>query len=152
MAERYFERDEAEALLPMISSTLALARELKEQLDSLDREFAQVAAKIMILGGWIPPYKELTVKRALREETNEKVREAINRIQESGCILKDLDEGLVDFPTVREGREVYLCWKFGEERIGYWHGMDEGFAGRKPLDEDDIEEPDESPSGPRRVQ
>lgn len=151
MAERYFDRDEAEALLPMISNVLAEARAHKEKMDVLDREFAQAAAKIMILGGWIPPYKELSEKRALRNQTNEKIREAITRIQDTGCVLKDLDEGLVDFPTVREGREVYLCWKLGEERIGYWHGMDEGFAGRKPLDEDDTEESEGPPPGRGRV-
>ncbi len=151
MAERYFDRDEAEALLPMISSALAEAREDKEKVDLLDREFAQAAAKIMILGGWIPPYKELSEKRAVRDRTNEKIREAIDRIQETGCVLKDLDEGLVDFPTVRDGREVYLCWKMGEERIGYWHGMDEGFAGRKPLDEDDGGESEQPPPGRGRV-
>lgn len=147
MAERYFDRDEAEALLPMISGVLAEAREHKEKMDALDREFAQAAAKIMILGGWIPPYKELAEKRALRDETNEKIREAIGRIQDTGCVLKDLDEGLIDFPTVREGREVCLCWKLGEERIGYWHGMDEGFAGRKPLDDDDAGESEGRPPG-----
>jgi hypothetical protein len=150
MAERYFDRDEAEALLPAISGLLTEARQHKEKIDVLDREFAQAAAKIMILGGWIPPYKDLSEKRALREQTNEKVREAIKNIQETGCVVKDLDEGLVDFPTVRDGREVYLCWKLGEERIGYWHGMDEGFAGRKPLDDDEPES-DEPPPGRRRV-
>jgi len=151
MAERYFDRNEAEALLPMISGVLAEARAHKEKMDVLDREFAQAAAKIMILGGWIPPYKELSEKRALRNQTNEKIREAITRIQDTGCVLKDLDEGLVDFPTVREGREVYLCWKIGEERIGHWHGMDEGFAGRKPLDEDDAGESEGPPPGRGRV-
>lgn len=151
MAEHYFDRDEAEALLPMISSVLAQAREHKEKMDALDREFAQAAAKIMILGGWIPPYNELSEKRALRNEANEKIREAVTRIQDTGCVLKDLDEGLVDFPTVREGREAYLCWKLGEERIGYWHGMDEGFAGRKPLDDDDAEEHEGPPPGRGRV-
>jgi hypothetical protein len=151
MADRYFDRDEAEALLPMISGVLTEARGHKEKIDALDRDFAQVAAKIMILGGWIPPYKELSEKRALRDQTNEKIREAIDRIQETGCVLKDLDEGLVDFPTVRDGRDVYLCWKMGEGRIGYWHTMDEGFAGRKPLDDDDGGEPGEPPSGRGRV-
>lgn len=151
MAEHYFDRNEAEALLPMISGVLAEAREHKEKMDALDREFAQAAAKIMILGGWIPPYKELSEKRTLRNEVNEKIREAITRIQDAGCVLKDLDEGLVDFPTVRGGREVYLCWKLGEEHIGYWHGMDEGFAGRKPLDDDEAESPDAPPGSRGRV-
>ena len=144
MSERYFDRQEAEELLPMISSALTEAREHKQKMDSLDRELAQAAAKIMILGGWIPPHRELLQKRALREQAKENVSQAISHIQDSGCVVKDLDEGLVDFPSLRGGREVFLCWKLGEERIGYWHGLDEGFAGRKPLDDadlDDLSEP-----------
>ena len=57
----------------------------------------------------------------------------INRIEAYGCIVKDIDLGLIDFPSMRDGRAVYLCWKAGEERITNWHGMDEGFSERKPL-------------------
>ena len=151
MADRYFDRDEAEELLPLIKGVLTAARQQKETMDGLDHELARAAAKIMMLGGWIPPHRELTEKRALREQAREKIAEAIQQIHETGCVVKDLDEGLVDFPSVREGREVYLCWKLGEEHIGFWHGLDEGFAGRKPLDDAESEEPEE-PSGPRRVQ
>ena len=148
MSERYFDRDEAEELLPLIAGVLSDAREQKQKMDGLDNELARAAAKIMILGGWIPPHRELAEKRVMRDEARDKIKEAIERIQDTGCVLKDLDEGLVDFPALREGREVYLCWKLGEERIGYWHGLDEGFAGRKPLED---QEP-ESPPGTRRVQ
>ena len=65
-------------------------------------------------------------------------------------MLKDLDEGLVDFPAMLDGHEIYLCWKLGEERIGYWHGVDEGFAGRKPLEEDRDDERESG--GPGRLQ
>ena len=58
----------------------------------------------------------------------------INRIEAHGCIVKDIDLGLVDFPSMREGRAVYLCWKAGEERITHWHAMDEGFSQRRTLD------------------
>jgi hypothetical protein len=50
-----------------------------------------------------------------------------------GCVLKDMDQGLVDFLTRRDGREVYLCWRYGEERVAYWHELQAGFAGRRPL-------------------
>lgn len=56
--------------------------------------------------------------------------EGINRI---GAIVKDLDDGLVDFPSLREGEEVLLCWKVGEDEIGWWHRPEDGFAGRRPL-------------------
>ena len=57
----------------------------------------------------------------------------MNGIHELGAVVKDLDDGLVDFPARVEGEEAFLCWRLGEEEIGYWHGLDEGFAGRKPL-------------------
>jgi len=150
MSERYFDRNEAEELLPLISGVLTEARQQKQAMDGLDHELARAAAKVMMLGGWLPPHRELSEKRALREQAREKIAEAIRQIHETGCVVKDLDEGLVDFPSVRDGREVYLCWKLGEEHIGYWHGLDEGFAGRKPLEEAENEEPGE-PSGPKRV-
>lgn len=141
MSERYFNREEAEELLPQIRKSLQKAREQKQTLDNLDQELAQAAARIMMLGGSIPPYQELVRKKGEREQFVSNLEEAVNRIQETGCVVKDLDAGLVDFPALRDGREVYLCWKLGEKHIGYWHGLEEGFAGRKPLDEESREEP-----------
>jgi len=141
MSERYFDRSEAEELLPVIAGCLTEARQLKETMDGLDHELARAAAKVMMLGGWLPPHRELSEKRAQREQAREKIAEFVRQIHETGCVVKDLDEGLVDFPSMRDGREVYLCWKLGEEHIGYWHGMDEGFAGRKPLEDNEPEEP-----------
>jgi hypothetical protein len=66
------------------------------------------------------------------EQKSEIVR-LIHRIESFGCIVKDIDLGLVDFPAVHEGEPVYLCWKAGEPRITHWHSIDEGFAERKPL-------------------
>jgi len=149
MADKYFNREEAEELLPLIEHSLLEARESKEKVEDLDRELSRATTEIMVLGGSLPPYGRLAANRSEREKLAEQLQEAINRIHETGCVVKDLDEGLVDFPTLREGEEVYLCWKLGEERIGYWHGMEEGFAGRKPLDETKPEEP---PAGPSRLQ
>jgi hypothetical protein len=151
MSDRYFDRNEAEELLPMIVGVLNEARAQKQKMDLLDRDLAQAAAKIMVMGGWIPPHRELAEKRLLRDQSRDRIRQAIEQIQEIGCVLKDLDEGLVDFPALLHGNEVYLCWKLGEERIGYWHGLDEGFAGRKPLDKDEDDEP-EGTGGPGRLQ
>jgi hypothetical protein len=149
MAEKHFKRREAEELLPLIEPCLEQARERKGEMDDLDQEFSQAVAKIMVLGGSIPPYRELAKKRAERERFKSEMLEAVNKIQETGCVVKDLDQGLVDFPSLLEGEEVYLCWKLGEEHIEYWHGIHEGFAGRKPLDDSSPEEP---PPGRSRVQ
>jgi hypothetical protein len=149
MADKYFNREEAEELLPVIAHFLMEAREKKQKIDGLDQQLAQAAARIMVLGGSIPAYRKLSTTREDREKFLAQVQAAIDEIQQTGCVVKDLDEGLVDFPALRRGEEVYLCWKLGEERIGYWHGMEEGFAGRKPLDDVTPEEP---PSGPETVQ
>jgi hypothetical protein len=61
------------------------------------------------------------------------MRNALVELQEQEIVLRDLDRGLVDFPAQREGREVYLCWEEGEEQIGYWHDLDSGYGGRRPL-------------------
>jgi len=147
MAERYFNRDEAEELLPSVRGWLEEARERKGVTDKLDKELAQAAARIMVVGGSIPPYAELGRIRADRQQAEARMLEVINKIQETGCLVKDLDMGLIDFPSLLKGEEVYLCWKIDEPRIGYWHGIHEGFAGRKPLDE-----PSKPPPKPPRVQ
>lgn len=135
MADKYFNRNEAQELLVVIAPELEQARRRKQTLDQLEQEMAQAAARIMILGGSIPAHEELTKKKAEGLRLTAQLKEAIDRIQATGCVVKDMDEGLVDFPSLVDGQEVYLCWKLGEERIAYWHGLEEGFAGRKPLDE-----------------
>ncbi len=149
MAEKYFNRDEAEELIPLIEHCLIEARESKDKVEELDRELQRATTEIMVLGGSFPPYKKLATNRSEREESVTRLKEALERIQETGCVVKDIDEGLIDFPAMRGGEEVYLCWKLGEERIGFWHGMEEGFAGRKPLEDEGEEEP---PSEPPRLQ
>ncbi|PYV26330.1 MAG: DUF2203 domain-containing protein [Acidobacteria bacterium] len=145
MAAKYFSRLEAEELLPMIGDHLGLALKQKKRIEELDGELARAAAKIMALGGSIPPSGELSENRAQRQEVASQLEEALKQIQQTGCLVKDLDIGLVDFPSLIDGQEVYLCWKLGEERIGYYHGIEEGFAGRKPLDDG------EPASGPGRI-
>jgi len=66
------------------------------------------------------------------------LKSALDQILETGCVIKDLDVGLLDFPSVIDNEEVYLCWKLGEDRIRYYHRQNEGFAGRKPLDPRDL--------------
>ena len=99
------------------------------------------------MGGIFPPVADLLRKKSEHDETAEALVEVINRIQETGVLVKDLDIGLVDFPSLLEGEEIYLCWKLGEDHIAFWHGVDEGYTGRKPID-DPGHEPT-PPQGPR---
>jgi len=149
MAEKYFDRHEAEELLPAIEQFLEEARKQKQALDSITADISNASLRIMMLGGSLPPFSELNHKKAQREKIAEQLSRTVDEIQQTGCVVKDLDTGLVDFPSLRRGEKVYLCWKLGEERIGYWHGIEEGFAGRKPLDDVQSEE---EPPGPSRVQ
>lgn len=63
----------------------------------------------------------------------EQLRKLVHKVQDQGVIIKDMGIGLLDFPSLREGREVYLCWKYGEEQIDFWHDVDAGFTGRQPI-------------------
>ncbi len=74
-----------------------------------------------------------------REAAAAALKQTIEKIQEFGCLVKDLDIGLIDFPTLFQGEEVYLCWKLGEVGIRFWHGIHEGFRGRKPIDAEFLE-------------
>ncbi len=148
MADKHFDRDEAEALLPVIGRHLGEAVEWKRLIEEVDAEMSQAVAKIMALGGSIPPSAELGRKKASREQYLSSLQQTLEEIQQTGCVVKDLDMGLVDFPSVLDGKEVYLCWKLGEKHIEFYHGMDEGYAGRKPLDE----VPDEPSFGGSRPQ
>ena len=149
MAEKYFNRDEAEGLLPFIGHCLKEACEKKKKVEVLNTELSQAATRIMVLGGSVPHFSELVKKKSERNQLAARLAEAISKIQESGCVVKDLDQGLVDFPSLLNGEEVYLCWKLGERRIGYWHGIHECSAGRKPLDDS---APDEPPRDRQRLQ
>lgn len=67
----------------------------------------------------------------------ERLDQLAHQIQDLGVHIKDLSVGLMDFPALREGREIYLCWRFGEERVEHWHELEAGFAGRQRIDWDD---------------
>jgi len=84
--------------------------------------------------------------RNRRDSAAGRLRAAIEQVQEIGCLIKDIDIGLVDFPTSLRGVEVYLCWKLGESGISFWHGVDEGFRGRKPIDKDFLDNHQGDPS------
>jgi hypothetical protein len=145
MTDRYFNRSEAEKLLPWLRDLLGQVREQKRRADQIDQEMASVASRILLMGGVVLPYRQLAEKKLLKDRSLERIKESIGEIEKAGCVMKDLEQGLVDFPCLIEDREVFLCWKLGEERILYWHGTDEGFAGRKPLDSspEDKAPPDE---------
>ena len=135
MLDHNFDRQEAEELLPRISGLLNQARDQKQQADSIDQEIFSLASRILMAGGMILPYRDLADKKLRKDRLNRKLDEFVEEIEDTGCIIKSLEEGLVDFPSLIRDEEVFLCWKLGEERILYWHARGEGYDGRKPLDD-----------------
>ena len=77
---------------------------------------------------------DLNAAQAELERLNEEAATTVDELEELGVVVKDLDLGLLDFPALREGEEVELCWRVGEDSVEYWHRIGEGFAGRKPID------------------
>ncbi len=131
---RYFTRDRAEQLLPVIGEAVREVVSLKTALDELERDLRAEAERISLSGGAFVHADRVAALRAQRRSLIARVEQAVAAIQSHGCLLKDPAIGLVDFPTLLRGQEVYLCWKLGEPRIEFWHGVHEGFGGRKPID------------------
>lgn len=133
---RYFTRDEAQSLIPKLERTIREAVDLKQEFRSVEAEIRELTNRIMMLGGSQVNQNQFIDLRARREVAIRNLKDAVDRVHGFGCLVKDLDMGLVDFPTLFEGREVYLCWRLGESEIAFWHGIDEGFPGRKPIDDE----------------
>lgn len=127
-----FTLDEAHALLPQVRDELAAMQACKREIDTLRDGLAHAAAKTSG-NGHVGDEPDLAMKRRRAEALVDQINERLARINGWGVELKSLDDGLVDFPSDRDGRVVYLCWRMGEERIAYWHETDAGFAGRQPI-------------------
>lgn len=137
MHVRLFSLEEANRLIPVLEPLLATLADKK----------AEILAKQAELAGLLKAsdgrYDERQLGRLVRgkEELKfiaEEFNVSLHEVWRLGCLVKDVDLGLVDFPTLRHGREAFLCWRRGEPAITHWHGLDEGFAGRKPLDPADV--------------
>jgi hypothetical protein len=133
---RYFRVEQAERLLPEVRIAIERAIEARKHYEHSEQRLQQALRRIAMLGGSIADRDSIAAQRTLRDQSAKTLNEAIERIHSFGCLVKDLDMGLVDFPTRLRGREVLLCWKLGESEIGWWHGTEEGFRGRKPIDDD----------------
>jgi len=136
--QRLFTLTEAERVRKDLEPFLIEAISCRKKLSTLENDLSAVSARIMMMGGVLVPYEKLAKLRAEHSNLAETLKSALSRILETGCIVKDLDVGLLDFPAIIDNQDVYLCWKLGEDRIRFYHRQDEGFAGRKPLDPHDL--------------
>ena len=123
--EKHFTVEEADALLPLINSVLDAAEALGSRLRDHQEELDAVHERIPGNGG-AAHGAELAI-------VAEMIGRLVASIQDKGMIVKDLEQGLIDFPHWRDNREVFLCWQRGEKSVAYWHELDAGFRGRKPL-------------------
>jgi len=135
MAKR-FSLAEAQSLIPRLEPLLREAITLKTEYGEAEAAIHRYQERVMLMGGVLLDRAQTLEARKRRESAAARLRAAIEQVQETGCVLKDLDIGLIDFPTLFRGVEVYMCWKLGEPAIEFWHGVEEGFRGRKAIDQD----------------
>jgi hypothetical protein len=128
---RYFTVEEANQALPRLRQWLPRLRARRQRLDVVQRKLSELAVKAAANGNLVEE-EVLATQREAQRLAGE-VDKLIARINGLGCQIKDIEQGLVDFPALREGREVYLCWRLGEEEVAFWHELDAGFGGRQPL-------------------
>ncbi len=131
---RLFTLTEAERTRTEVEPILIEAIELGRKIGDVDRRLQEAAQRITMLGGALVTREPLEKLRSEHERLGDAIRTALERIESTGCVVKDLEVGLLDFPAMIDNEEVYLCWRLGEDRIRFYHRQDEGFAGRKPLD------------------
>jgi len=130
-----FTLDQANALLPVLKTLLKRAMDAKKLIEAIEKEFQDLRHRILMSGGMTVDVPALSRRRNERDKIIQETKDALAEIHSIGVQVKDLDMGLLDFPCVVEEEVVLLCWKVGEEKIGFWHGQEEGFQGRKPIDE-----------------
>ncbi|HEY2934202.1 MAG TPA: DUF2203 domain-containing protein [Acidobacteriota bacterium] len=123
--KRYFTLQEATETLKEVRNWIAHLTDIKKSIDDKASEVEMLKEKGVDNAG--SPIGTLYVEELID------LQNTLNRIQERGVIVKDLNRGLVDFPHMREGREVYLCWELGEDAIEFWHEVEDGYAGRQKI-------------------
>jgi hypothetical protein len=134
MSDRTFTLDEAHSLLPVLESLLRVTIAGKKLIEEFEAELQALQHRIFLNGGMYLDVVPLARRKAEHTKAEQRAKDALAEIDSIGVQVKDLNIGLLDFPCEVEGEIVLLCWKLGEKSITHWHGTQEGFAGRKPID------------------
>ena len=132
MAEKHFTLDEANQVLPRLRPILEKLIALRQEMAAKQRQMEGLRAHVRGNGATAEGRTFAKLKQEL-ESMAQRLRQGIEQIHGFGCLVKDLDTGLIDFPALRRGQEALLCWRLGETTIAFWHSTEEGFSGRKPL-------------------
>jgi len=130
--ERIFTPDEANATLSELRPIVERMVEHRRNLAAAQARQAELVTSIAGNGGDLVP-SDLREAAAAIEDEAKALSACIDLVNDAGVQIKSLEEGLLDFPARRGDEDVLLCWKLGEDEVAYWHGLEEGFAGRKPL-------------------
>lgn len=133
---RYFTVAEAERALPEVEQALRDILFHRDEYRKANEELDKHTRRIRMAGGSRVNPGPLLAVRARRDTSAAALKNAAERVELAGALLKNVEIGLIDFLSRYRGQTVCLCWKLGEDRIGFWHGLEEGFKGRKPIDED----------------
>lgn len=131
----YFTRAQAEALLPRLEASLREIQALRGELAQRESDLHDAHTRVASNGH--TPLDELTTLPTEIADLSRRIADQAREVAESGAIIKDLDTGLLDFLSLRDGREVFLCWRLGEERITWWHEIEAGLSGRQPLEDEE---------------
>jgi hypothetical protein len=133
VAERYFTVADVEALIPDLSRVMKRVMSAHAEVSATQERMQAEQQRIALAGGGVLDRRAWRADKDKIERLTGEIRRGLGEIVELGGAPKDLGLGLVDFPHLRDGREVNLCWRYGEREIRHWHGLEEGYAGRKPL-------------------
>jgi hypothetical protein len=135
---RFFNLLQAEQMLPEVERLVRSMVQAKRDYDSGDSELDELKHRITLLGGMTLTRERVLASRTRKEAAARTLKSVVEKITELGVQIKDPDTGLIDFPTLYKDREVYLCWRLGESGIGFWHNVEDGFAGRQAIDREFI--------------
>ena len=135
---RYFTLAEARAALPQVGRSIRDAVQAKSRYSEAEKTLQDLAQRILMMGGLAVDTVAAEAWKSQYDVNAQTLKTCMDGIEEMGVLVKDLDIGLVDFPTLLKGEEVYLCWRMDEGDIDHWHGIHEGFSGRKAIDPDFI--------------
>ena len=133
MADRYFSPADVEKLIPTLTRIMQDVMTAHTEASRARERLQAEKQRLSLAGGGLLDRAAWRADTEIVEQLTRRVRAGLDKIVRLGGVPKDLGLGLVDFPHLRDGEEVHLCWKCGEHAIRHWHGLDEGYAARKPL-------------------
>jgi hypothetical protein len=131
---KIFTLSEAQTVLPVVEALLRRAQAGATRAGELEQQMQLLSHQIFLSGGMNVDVTVAARRRAERDKAVQEAKDTLGEIDSIGVQVKDLEQGLLDFPSLMDGKPILLCWKLGEPAIAYWHNEEEGFAGRKPLD------------------